>query len=123
MERKINVNWTEVKALGKRTEENVIKFEVARKKFQEIINSLPECWRGIDAENFKTSMNNYLNLLKEDTAYLIEWSMMFDKSSSKYKGHIEDGVKKMKSIEEEYLLPQQPKMIIPPMMGGMYDGQ
>ena len=34
MERKINVNWTEVKALGKRTEENVIKFEVARKKFQ-----------------------------------------------------------------------------------------
>ncbi len=68
-------------------------------------------------------MNNYLNLLKEDTAYLIDWSMMFDKSSSKYKGHIEDGVKKMKSIEEEYLLPQQPKMITPPMTGGMYDGQ
>ncbi len=34
MERKININWTEVKALGKRTEENAIRFEEARKNFK-----------------------------------------------------------------------------------------
>lgn len=105
MASKINVNWKEVVDLSQRTDENVTEFENARKKLQEITTSLNECWQGSDADNFRTNMNNYLESLKADTEYLLKWEALFKRSAARYNGGVEDGLNRVKRLEEEYIMP------------------
>lgn len=116
--RKIDVNWDDVSELGKKTAGYVEIFEESRKKMQEIVLSLNECWQGVDADGFRTNMYNYLESLKEDTRYLQEWEVFFKKSSARYNGGIEDGLNRVKNLEEEYVLPNAS---VGPVSGGMYD--
>lgn len=103
---KININWKELRNLGTKTEENLVLFENSRKKFQEIIFSIEECWKGIDSNNFIIQTNNYLESLKNDTEYLNKWVTLFRRSANRYNGGIDEGLNKVRNIEEEYILPK-----------------
>ena len=103
---KININWKELRNLSNKTEENLIIFENSRKKFQEIIVSIEECWKGIDSNNFIIQTNNYLESLKNDTEYLNKWITLFRRSANRYNGGIDEGLNKVRNVEEEYILPK-----------------
>ena len=107
MARKININWEKVRELGTKTKENISEFESARKNIQEITLSLNECWQGKDAENFRLSLFNYLESLKEDTEYLLKWESVLKKSANKYNDGVEEGLQRVRSLEEDFVLPNQ----------------
>lgn len=102
----IRVNWTQLSKMGVNTLKNSSDFEEARKMYQEIINSLPECWEGTDQESFMKNCNDFLDELKKDTAHLADFGAFFNKSSSKYtkvedehKQNINKINKKLQSME------------------------
>ena len=103
---KIKINWNKLRNLSNKTEENLTIFEDSRKKFQEIINSIEEWWKGIDANKFIVETSEYLEDLKNDTEYLYKWVMLFKRSANRYNSGIEDGLNKVRNVEKEYILPQ-----------------
>lgn len=100
MGQSINVNWSQVKDLGKRTLNNQEEFEICRAKLQEICNSVSTCWKGIDADSFITSTNNFYNSLKTDSAYLETWGDFFNKSSMAYSTTVEEGAMRVRQARD-----------------------
>lgn len=107
MSKKISINWRKVTELGTRLDENINEFESARKKIQEIAISLDECWKGRDAENFRVSLFNYLESLKDDYNYLLQWESVFKRSAAKYSDGVEEGLRRVRSLEDELKIPGQ----------------
>jgi len=102
--KRVDVNWKEVNELGERTHKNSEEIAVILDKMIEIVDSLPECWQGADSENYITSTKNYFERLKEDKNYLERWSDTFKRSSKRYNGGVEDGLAKIRKVNEEYTL-------------------
>lgn len=103
--KKVDVNWKEVSELGERTHKNSEEISVVLEKIIEIIESIPEGWQGADSENYITSTKNYFERLKEDRNYLEKWSNTFKRSSKRYNGGVEDGLTRIRKVNEEYMLP------------------
>lgn len=99
----VKVNWVRLKAISNSTIKDADDFENARKKFQEIILSIPECWEGVDSNNFITNCNNFLEELKNDSVYLRMLGEYFDKSSQAYGNTVSKHSEKMKKINTELL--------------------
>lgn len=100
MGHKIDANWNKLNNLAQKTTINIDQLETIRKKMQEITLSLHECWQGTDSNHFITNMSAYLEELKKDTQYLIKWAQLFQKSSLRYHGGVEDGLSKVRQVEE-----------------------
>ncbi len=96
----LKVNWLEVSDLSKRTLNNSSDFEKARERYQEIINSIPTCWGGKDAETFVTNANNFLEYLKNDTQYLEDMGNFFKKGSKMYDGVVSEHEEKFKRLNQ-----------------------
>ena len=97
----MNFDWDNVKNLSKNTKDNYSKFEESRKKIIEIIDSLPECWEGLDASSFITSVKNYMEVLKSDTEYFDYLGDYFDKVSSNIGGVVETYGEKFTRIDDD----------------------
>lgn len=80
----LSVKCDEVNKLSQSTLENFKKFEQSRKNIENIVNSLPECWEGVDANAFESNIGNYLSLLKQDTDYFEYLGNYFKSASSTY---------------------------------------
>lgn len=94
----IKVNWTKLREMGKITDELALEIEDARTKYQNIINSLNECWEGIDATNFTTNCNNFLNEFKNDTLYFEMLGQYFGKGAKSYNSVEETHSQRVKKI-------------------------
>ncbi len=100
----IKVNWSQLKKMSENTLKNSSDFEASRLKFQEIINSLGECWTGIDSDAFIKNCNQFLNSLKDNTMYFQALGEYFDKGSKVYSGVVNthsEQVKKLNDLLEE----------------------
>lgn len=84
MSKTLKVNFSELSQRGVEQKELAETFEKARENYQTIINSLNECWEGIDATAFMKSCNNYLEYLKNDTLYFDTLSEYFGACSMSY---------------------------------------
>lgn len=102
---KIDVNWRELNDLSERTKINAEEFATEINKLIEITESLSDCWQGIDAENYKITSKAYYEKLKEDKNYLEQWSNLFKTSALKYNGGVEDGLTKVKQVNQTILDP------------------
>jgi uncharacterized protein YukE len=100
MSKGIKVNWTSLKKMGDTTIKTSQDFEEARQNFQDIINSLPECWEGIDSSSFMVNCNNFLNDLKKDTLYFGALGEYFTKGSQVYSGVVNTHSEKMKKMNQ-----------------------
>lgn len=96
----LKVNWTHLKKMSENTLKNSSDFEASRLKFQEIINTLGECWIGIDSESFVKDCNQFLDSLKEDTLYFQSLGEYFDKGSKVYSGVVNSHYEKVKKLNE-----------------------
>ncbi len=96
------VNWKELDNLGKSFGDNTDEFIKIKGEIKDIINSLNDCWRGIDSYNYRRSFTNYLNYLDRDIAYLDNWSSHFKKSSLRYSSSVESGLSKVKNLNKQY---------------------
>jgi len=105
MGRKIKVNWTQVFDLGKRTENNVIEFELARQRIIQNLDQLKEHWQGADAERFINNATNYMEKMKKDVDYFGEWAEYFKKSSGRYNDQVESGYRKVQALRDEFEQP------------------
>lgn len=103
MSKIVKVNWVGLKKISDSTIKDATDFETARKKFQEIILSIPECWEGIDSNNFIANCNNFLEELKNDSIYLNMLGEYFDKSSKAYGNTVNKHSEKMKKMNTELL--------------------
>jgi len=105
MANSLKVNWNEVGSLSKNTLEQSVEFEEARQHFQEIVNSITECWEGSDSEEFIKNADSFLTSLKKDSLYFEALGNYFDKSSKTYNKVVEDHAQKVevinKNLEEE----------------------
>ncbi len=101
MGRTIDINWAELKNMGNKTADNYTELEKSRQKILEIILSINECWKGKDSTVFINNAGNYMKLLGNETEKLNEWSNYFNKSSNRYKGGVEEGLKKVRDIKME----------------------
>ena len=101
MESSMNFDWDSVKNLGNSTKENFNKFEEARAKIIEIADSIPECWEGLDANAFVSSVKNYMEVLKSDTEYFDYLGDYFDKVSNNIGGVVETYGEKFTRIDED----------------------
>ena len=84
----ININWDNVRDLSRSTLENFNKFEESRQNIEKLVESIPECWEGVDANAFQSSLNNYTKALKNDTQYFEYLSTYFDNSSRRIGGTV-----------------------------------
>ncbi len=84
MSKIVKVNFSQLAERGKNQKELAEKFEKARQDFQTIVNSLNECWEGIDATAFLNNCNNYLEYLKNDTLYFDTLGEYFTTCSLSY---------------------------------------
>lgn len=100
MSEKFKVNWNSLK----KTSENVLKnsadFEFSRQKFQDIINSLPLCWEGIDNDAYLKNCNAFLENLKNDTLYFNALGKFFEKGSQTYSEIVNTHAEKVKKIND-----------------------
>lgn len=103
MGKKIMVNWQKLNNLGNNTANYAEEFEKIRSNMESIIGSINSCWQGLDAENYITTTTNYLESLKQDTAYLYEISNYFKKSATVYNGGVNNGLSRVKSLESNYI--------------------
>ncbi len=85
----INIEWDNVRNLSDRTKENFNRFEKSRERIEKIVETLPECWEGLDANAYESNINNYLGILKEDTSYFEYLSDYFNKMSTNIGGVVE----------------------------------
>ena len=96
----VKVNWKEVSDLSRRTLNNSEQFEEARKRYQEIINTLPLCWRGTDSETFVTNANHFLNYLKNDSEYLKDMGNFFKAGSNMYNSVVNEHEEKTRRLNQ-----------------------
>lgn len=101
MERKIDVNWVELKKIGDNTNDYYVELEEIRNRISEIISSIEECWSGIDAKNFIDNSKGYLNTLDRKLKKMEEWSKYFNRSSLKYSAGVQEGERRIKNVENE----------------------
>lgn len=118
MAKYVKVNWTSLKKMSDNTLKNASDFEQARLNFQQIINSLGECWIGTDSESFIKNCNQFLNDLKEDSKYFQSLGEFFDKGSKVYSGVVNTHSEKVKKINDvldeennKYKLYDETKMV------------
>lgn len=100
----LKVNWNHLKKMSDNTLKNASDFEASRLKFQEIVNSLGECWTGIDSDSYVKNCNGFLNKLKDDSMYFEALGQYFDKGSKVYSGVVtkhSENVKKINDLLEE----------------------
>ena len=102
MGRRIKVKWTQVFDLGKRTENNVIEFELARQRIIQNLDQLKEYWQGADAERFINNATNYMERMKADVDYFGEWADYFKKSSGRYSDQVESSYRKVQALRDEF---------------------
>ena len=100
MSKGIKVNWTSLKKMGNTTLKTSQDFEESRQKFQDIINSLPECWEGIDCDCYMTNCNNFLNDLKKDTLFMGALGNYFNKGSQVYSDVVNTHSQKMQKFNQ-----------------------
>lgn len=98
----LRVNWREVSDLSKRTLENSAEFEDARDKYQKIIQSLGDCWKGSDAATFITNADNFLEYLKNDSNYMSEMGNFFKTGSNRYNGVVDEYEEKMSRYNQRF---------------------
>jgi len=91
----LKVDWAEVSNLGKNTLINSTEFENARQKFLDLVNSLSECWQGIDADEFTANASSFLTSLKKDTLYFEALSKYYDHSSKAYNKVVDEAAEKV----------------------------
>ncbi len=100
MAKYVKVNWTSLRKMSDNTLKNAVDFEQARLNFQEIINSLGECWVGTDSDNFVKNCNQFLNSLKEDSKYFQSLGEYFDKGAKVYSGVVTTHSEKVKRLND-----------------------
>jgi len=103
MGRKIIVNWKQLNDLGINTAKNAEEFENIRSSIQSIMTSIENCWQGADSQEFIKQTTNYLETLKEDTAYLYEVSEYFNRSSKRYNNGVDSGLTSVRNLEQNYI--------------------
>ena len=101
MESSMNFDWDSVKNLGSNTKENFTRLEESRQNIINIVESLPECWEGLDANAYIQRVKNYMDVLKEDTEYFEYLGDYFDKVSTNIGGVVETYGKKFERIDED----------------------
>ena len=119
----LKVNWSKLKEMGTKTEELGKEIEEARTNFQNIINSLNECWEGTDATAFVTNCNNFLNELKQDTLYFEALGQYFTKGSDSYSKTVKETSEKIKRMNQ--MLEEEKddlNLIVNPEMVGVTNG-
>lgn len=101
MRKKLSVNWVKLKEMSEKTRRAASEFEESRVKYQEIIKSLDECWAGIDFQNFQNNCNEYLDDLKNDSIYLDNLGIYFEKCAGVYSGVVESHTEKINKINAD----------------------
>ncbi len=101
MANSLEVNWNDVSNLAKDTLTSSEEFEQARKNFKEIINSLPECWEGEDANDYINNCNSFLDNLEKDTVYFNLLGNYFEHSASTYGKVVNENAERMNKINND----------------------
>ncbi len=101
MSKILKVNFSQLAERGKNQKELAEKFEKARQDYQTIVNSLNECWEGIDATAFINSCNEYLKQLEKETIYFDTLSEYFLKGSGKYGKVVTDNKNKIDQLNSQ----------------------
>lgn len=101
MSKSIKMNCDDVQNLSNKTLDNYSKFEESRNKIIELINSLPDCWEGVDANAFEKNFGNYVSLLKNDTDYFEYLAGYFKSASKTIDSTIDDHHEKFKRMDNE----------------------
>ncbi len=96
----LKVNWKQLEKMSENTLKNASDFEASRLKFQEIVNSLGECWTGTDCDSFIKNCNQFLNKLKDDSMYFEELGKYFEKSSKVYGGVVNEHTEKVRKLND-----------------------
>ena len=95
------INWTEVRKLGESADKASKDLNTSRLKFQEIVNSLPECWEGIDSEAYIKRCNEFLDYLNNDVVYFDSLSHYFGMTSNRFNKVVSSHTKKLEKIKNE----------------------
>lgn len=101
MSKSISFNWDEIRNLSKKTLENYEVLENSNQKIQEITRSLSSCWKGVDANTFDITMNNYIAELKADTKYFRYLGEYFDTAAKTINGTVDTYDEAMGKLENE----------------------
>ena len=102
MGRVINVDWVELSRVGEKFKEQSNEIKSITDQIQTTLDSVDDCWRGTDSNNFKTNSNQLIRDLKVEGLYLELWYEYLTKSSRRYNGNVEDGLARLKNIELLY---------------------
>lgn len=103
MGRKIIVNWKQLNNLSVDTTKNAEEFENIRSSIEDIMKSIESCWQGADSQEFIKQTTNYLESLKEDTAYLYSTADYFNRSAKRYNYGVDSGLTSVRNLEQNYI--------------------
>lgn len=102
MGRVIYVDWIELNKIGEKFQEQSIEIKTITDQVKNTLESIDNCWRGIDSNNFKENSKQLIRDLKVESLYLELWYEYLTKSSRRYNGNVEDGLSKLRNIEVLY---------------------
>ncbi len=101
MSKRISFDWDYVDKLSKKTIKNFETLDNARKTVEEINKSLPSCWEGVDANTFENSLNNFVQIMRADAAYLQFLGDYFDVASKTIGGTVTTHAEKFTRLDNE----------------------
>ena len=102
MDRVVNVNWDELNNSKKDFDSQVGEILDIRNELLKTIEMIDNGWCGYDADNYKKNFNEFLKKYYSEAKYLDKWSKYLNKSSNNYSNNVEEGIKKVRNVEEEY---------------------
>lgn len=95
MGKRLKVNFVELHKTGDKLASKADEFENERKRMETLVADIPSAWQGEDSTQFVNTFTNYLESLKSETNYLIEWSTFFKSSSTMYGNDYNESLKKI----------------------------
>ena len=96
----VNVDYKELFEMGEKFEKQGMDIKKLSEELNEAFVGLNNGWVGSDYDSYYTNSNKIVNSLQKEMVYLLTWSEFFTKYSYKYGGNVQEGLDRMKRIQQ-----------------------
>ena len=102
MSKIINVDYKKMFEMGKKFEKQAMDLKKLSEELDSTFIGLNESWLGFDYDNYYSNSNKLVNSLNKEMLYMLSWSEFFTKYSYKYSGNLEEGIDRIKRIQQTF---------------------
>ncbi len=100
MGRIVKVDWNELKRISNKCGSFATEIDNIISLLRQNFNSVNECWKGTDTNNYIKNCEVFLTQLSNESIYLKNWQSYLSSASEKYLENVEQGSSKIIDVED-----------------------